>query len=182
MKLATLKPFFCILALFLSVPVALANSGTELRSAEVREIARAACIYGHPMVDGYRVQYTYFEDRQSPEYKGPWNEIHNTARVHTPADTAIAGPNSDTAYSSLGMDLPTKPLVLTVPKIEKKRYFSIQLINAYTFNFAYIGSRTTGNDGGSFLVAGPNWKGATPKGIKKVFRSDTNLVLAAAAR
>ena len=27
----------------------------------------------------------------------------------------------------------------------------IQLIDAYTFNFAYIGSRTTGNDGGSFL-------------------------------
>ena len=179
MKPASLKLFICILALFVSVPVALANSGTELSSAEVREIAKAAYTYGYPMVDGYRVQYTYFEDRQSPEYKGPWNEIHSTARVYTPADTTIVGPNSDTPYSSLGMDLRAEPLVLTVPKIEKKRYFSIQLIDTYTFNFAYIGSRTTGNDGGSFLVAGPNWKGDTPKGIKKVFRSDTNLVLAA---
>ena len=56
-------------------------------------------------------------------------------------------------------------MVLTVPPIEKDRYFSIQLIDAYTFNFDYIGSRTTGNDGGSFLVAGPGWKGETPKGI-----------------
>ena len=48
---------------------------------------------------------------------------------------------------------------------------------AYTFNFDYIGSRTTGNDGGSFLVAGPGWKGETPKGVKKVFRSETEFVL-----
>ena len=78
----------------------------------------------------------------------------------------------------LGMDLRTEPMVLTVPPIEKERYFSIQLIDAYTFNFAYIGSRATGNDGGSFLIAGPNWKGETPKGVKKVFRSETELVLA----
>jgi hypothetical protein len=52
------------------------------------------------------------------------------------------------------------------------------LIDAYTFNFDYIGSRATGNDGGSFLVAGPDWKGETPKGIKKVIRSETELALA----
>ena len=76
------------------------------------------------------------------------------------------------------MDLRAEPIVLTVPAIEKDRYFSIQLIDAYTFNFAYIGSRTTGNDGGSFLIAGPNWKGETPKGVKKVIRSETELLLA----
>ncbi len=79
----------------------------------------------------------------------------------------------------LGLDLRAEPMVLTVPPIEKDRYFSIQLIDAYTFNFAYIGSRATGNDGGSFLVAGPGWKGETPKGVKEVIRSETELVLAA---
>jgi hypothetical protein len=54
----------------------------------------------------------------------------------------------------------------------------VQLIDAYTYNFDYLGSRTTGNDGGSFLVVGPNWKGDTPKGIKKVLHADTQLVLA----
>jgi hypothetical protein len=56
------------------------------------------------------------------------------------------------------------------------RYFSIQLIDWYTFNFDYIGSRTTGNDGGSFLIAGPGWTGETPKGVTKVFRSETEFV------
>ena len=78
----------------------------------------------------------------------------------------------------LGLDLRAEPIVLTVPAIEKERYFSIQLIDAYTFNFDYIGSRATGNDGGSFLIAGPGWKGETPKGVKKVIRSETELVLA----
>ena len=67
--------------------------------------------------------------------------------------------------------------MLTVPAIEKERYFSIQLVDAYTHNFDYIGSRTTGNDGGSFLIGGPGWKGETPKGIRKVIRSETNLLI-----
>jgi hypothetical protein len=69
-------------------------------------------------------------------------------------------------------------MVLTVPVIEKERYFSIQFIDAYTQNFDYIGSRATGNDGGNFLIAGPNWKGETPKGVKKVIRSETEFVFA----
>ena len=69
--------------------------------------------------------------------------------------------------------------MLTVPAIEKNRYYSIQLIDAYTHNFAYIGSRATGNDGGSFLIAGPRWKGEAPKGVKKVIPSETELVLGA---
>jgi hypothetical protein len=84
--------------------------------------------------------------------------VHNTPRVYTPADTAIQTPNSDTPYSWLGLDLRAEPIVITVPVIDKDRYFSVQLIDAYTFNFAYIGSRATGNDGGSFLIAGPSWK------------------------
>lgn len=43
----------------------------------------------------------------------------------------------------------------------------------YTFNFAYVGSRATGNDAGKFLLAGPNWKGDPPSGVKSVIRSET---------
>ena len=151
---------------------------SELAASEARAIAKEAYIYGFPMVDNYRIQHAYFVDTKNPEYKGPWNQIVNIPRVYTPADTAVQTPNSDTPYSLLGMDLRAEPIVLTVPPIEKDRYFSIQLIDAYTFNFDYIGSRTTGNDGGSFLIAGPGWKGETPKGVKKVIRSETEFVLA----
>lgn len=151
----------------------------DVTPAEARAIAKEAYIYGFPMVDDYRIQYAYFVDTKNPEYKGPWNKLVNIPRVYTPADTAIQTPNSDTPYSMIGMDLRAEPMVLTVPPIEKDRYFSIQLIDAYTFNFDYIGSRTTGNDGGSFLIAGPGWTGEAPKGANKVYRSETELVLGA---
>jgi hypothetical protein len=145
---------------------------------DARAIAKEAYIYGFPLVDNYRINHSYFVDRKSPEFKAPWNTLSNTARVYTPDDKAIQTPNSDTPYSHLGMDLRAEPLVLTVPPVEKDRYFSVQLIDAYTFNFAFIGSRTTGNGGGHYLVAGPNWKGQTPQGISGVFRSETELAWA----
>jgi hypothetical protein len=146
-------------------------------SAQARAIAKEAYVYGFPMVDDYRVMYSYFVDKDDPEYKGGWNEIHNTARVYTPEDKAIQTPNSDTPYSALGADLRTEPLVLTVPPIEQERYYSLQFVDLYTYNIAYAGSRTTGNGGGKFLLAGPNWKGAKPDGIDAVIQSDTDLAL-----
>jgi len=167
-----------LLALLFGLALNATTHAADVTPAEARAIAREAYIYGYPMVEGYRTEYAYFVDRQNPDFKAPWNQIHNVPRVFTPADTAVLTPNSDTPYSFLGMDLRTEPLVLTVPVIDKRRYFSAQLIDLYTFNFDYLGSRTTGNDGGSFLIAGPNWKGETPKGVKKVIRSETELLLA----
>jgi len=163
-------------AVALSQPI---RAQEKLSPAEARAIAKEAYIYGYPMVDGYRIQHAYFVNRESPEFKAPWNEIRNMPRVFTPADKAVQTPNSDTPYSMLGMDLRAEPIVLTVPAIEKDRYFSVQLIDLYTHNFAYIGSRATGNGGGSFLIAGPGWQGETPKGIAKVIRAETELLLAA---
>jgi hypothetical protein len=144
---------------------------------EVRAIAKEAYVYGFPIVDSYRVQYAYFVNKSDPEYKGDWNQIHSTARVYTPADTAIQTPNSDTPYSALGADLRTEPLVLTVPPIDQNRYYSLQFVDAYTYNFHYVGSRTTGNSGGKYLLAGPNWNGQKPEGVNEVIRSDTDLAL-----
>jgi hypothetical protein len=145
---------------------------------EARAIAKDAYTYGYPMVDSYRILNAYFVNRENPEYKASWNSILNIPRVYTPDDKAVQTPNSDTPYSMVGMDLRAEPIVLIVPHIEEARYFSVQLIDLYTHNFGYIGSRATGNDGGSYLIAGPGWKGEMPKGVTQVIRSETELVLA----
>jgi hypothetical protein len=170
-----------ILVALLAFGLAFRTAGAQptVSPAEARVIAKEAYVYGFPMVDSYRIQHAYFVDAKNPEYKAPWNQIRNFSRVFTPEDKAVQTPNSDTPYSFLGLDLRAEPAVLTVPPIEKNRYFSLQLIDAYTFNFAYIGSRATGNDGGSFVIAGPGWSGETPKGVKQVIRSETELVLVA---
>jgi len=149
----------------------------SLTPEEARAIAKDAYVYGFPAVDGYRIQHAYFEDKGNPQYKAPWNTLVNTPRVYTPADTSVQTPNSDTPYSFAGLDLRAEPFVLTVPPIDKDRYFSVQLIDAYTFNYDYVGTRATGNDGGNYLLAGPSWQGEAPEGVKKVIRSETNFVL-----
>jgi hypothetical protein len=154
------------------------SAQTGITPVETRAITKEAYIYGFPMVDSYRIQYDYFQDKNNSEFKAPWNHIANIRRVSTPADTTAQTPNADTPYSWLGLDLRAEPIVLTMPVIPKDRYFTVQLIDAYTFNFAYIGSRTTGNNGGSFLIAGPNWKGEKPKGVKEVIRSETEFIFA----
>jgi hypothetical protein len=153
------------------------STGEPPNLEQVRAITKEAYIYGSPMVDNYRVQYAYFVDTDNPEYKGAWNQVHGSARVFTPADTAIQTPNSDTPYSMLGADLRAEPLVLSVPPIEAGRYYSLQFVDGYTYNFAYVGSRATGNAGGNYLLAGPGWDGETPAGITAVIRSDTEIVL-----
>jgi hypothetical protein len=102
-----------------------------------------------------------------------FNTLHNAANVYTPADTTVQTPNSDTPYSFIGLDLRAEPLILTLPAIESKRYYSVQFADQYTYNIAYLGSRTTGNGGCKFLIVGPHWTGATPNGIAKVIRFDT---------
>jgi len=74
----------------LCVLLPVVGGAQTLKPAQVREIARDAYIYGFPLVDNYRIQYAYFEDRSNPEYKAPWNQIRNIPRVFTPDDETIA--------------------------------------------------------------------------------------------
>jgi hypothetical protein len=68
--------------------------------------------------------------------------------------------------------------VISMPKIEKARYYPAQLIDLQTFNFAYLGTRAFGNGGGDFLIAGPGWKGEKPVGVKAVIPCETELCYA----
>ena len=167
-----------ILLITVTIVFTSCSKKTEVTPEEAKQIAKEAYIYGFPMVDSYRIIYAYFVDQNNPEYKAPFNQLKNIPKVFTPEDKAVQSPNSDTPYSMAGLDLRAEPIVLTVPVIEKNRYYSIQLVDQYTFNFDYIGSRTTGNDGGVYMVAGPNWKGEKPEGVDKVFKSETEFVLA----
>ncbi|MFV8242209.1 DUF1254 domain-containing protein [Mycolicibacterium peregrinum] len=172
---------FGLTALLLAAVVSCGGSKESTGAAPtpetVRQIVKEAYIYGFPMVDSYRIQHAYFVDKANPQYKGDWNQTHSIARVFTPEDTTIQTPNSDTPYTMLGADLRAEPLVLTVPPIEAGRYYSLQFIDSYTYNFAYVGSRATGNGGGKYLLAGPSWKGDKPAGIAEVIRSDTDFAL-----
>ncbi len=147
--------------------------------AEIKSIAEEGFIYGLPIVMNYAVMYEYCVDKDSGQYKGPFNQIANEARVFTYKDTSIITPNSDTPYSLLWLDLRAEPFVISVPAVEKERYYSVMLCDGNTFNYGYIGSRATGNEAGDYMVVGPDWKGETPADMKKVFHSTTQFSLVA---
>jgi len=146
--------------------------------AETKAIAEEGFIYGLPIVMNYAVMYEYAVDKNSGQFKAPFNQIKNEPNVFTYKDTAIPTPNSDTPYSFVWMDLRTEPIVLSVAAVDPKRYYSVMLCDGNTYNYGYIGTRATGSEAGDYMVVGPDWKGTTPPGIKKIFRSSTQLSLA----
>jgi hypothetical protein len=159
----------CVVALLAALPAA---------AQDEKQIAQEAYVYAFPMLMHYGTMYEFSIDQSSSQYKAPFNQIANESHVATPADTAIVTPNSDTPYSLLMMDLRAEPIVLCVPEIDEARYYSVQLIDMYTFNFGYVGSRATGNGAGCYAVSGPDWKGATPAGVANVFPSETQFAFA----
>ena len=161
-----------------SVPVLAQTSADRPGFLKAKDIAEAGFIYGLPIVMGYGVMYEFAVDRNSGQFKAPFNQIANAANVFTYKGTAVVTPNSDTPYSVVWMDLRAEPLVLSVPPVDPKRYYSVMLCDGNTYNYGYIGTRATGSEAGDYMVVAPDWKGATPPGIKKVFRSSTQFSMA----
>jgi hypothetical protein len=187
-QMPTKRGFLCSVALTgvaATVPTALRPSLVRAQTSTTRpgffkakDIAEAGFIYGLPIVMGYGVMYEFAVDRNSSQFKAPFNQIRNAANVFTYKDTAVVTPNSDTPYSVAWMDLRAEPVVLSVPAVDPKRYYSVMLCDGNTYNYGYVGSRATGNEAGDYMVVGPDWKGAAPPVIKKVFRSSTQFSLA----
>ena len=161
-----------------STPAIAQNKAGWPSPLEAKDIAEEGFIYGLPLVMNYAVMQEFAVDTKSSQFKAPFNEINNQHHVATPADTAVITPNSDTPYSTLWLDLRAEPMVISVPAVERSRYYAVQLIDGNTYNYGYIGSRATGTEPGDYLVVGPDWKAGTPAGIKKVFQSTTPFTLA----
>jgi hypothetical protein len=150
----------------------------DVSAEEAQTVARDTYVYGFPLVMNLKTIYDYVVNVESPNYKGPFNEVSCEARLFTPVDTAVVTPNSDTPYCMFWMDLRSEPLVLTLPDLEDDRYYSVQLVDFYTHNFAYIGTRVNNNAASRYLLAGPGWNGEKPDGIAEILASETDLIFA----
>jgi len=171
-----MKQAIIALLLIILVGGCIGGSTEQPTPEQVKAIAADAYVYGFPMVMNYKTMYQYAVDTENAEYKGPFNEVSCEARLFTPDDKAVVTPNADTPYCMFWMDLRAEPLVLSVPKMEADRYYSFQLIDLYTHNFAYVGNLTTGSEAGRYLLAGPGWKGEKPEGVNDVIRAETDVI------
>src|SRR6187200_974310 len=128
------KPILIVTLVF-GLMLPFSARAAEITPAEIKAVAEEGYIYGLPIVMNYGVMYEYAVDKNSSQFKAPFNQLNSMHRVATPDDTAIVTPNSDTPYSLGFMDLRAEPIVISVPAIEKSRYYSVQLCDGNTFNY-----------------------------------------------
>ena len=146
---------------------------SSITPEEVQAITEEAYIFSFPILDSYKMLFAQALYPESGAYEGPLNVLNHNAELLGPDYTLIVRPNNDTLYSLVWLDLRAEPMVLSVPAVPLDRYYSFQLIDLYTHNFAYVGSRATGPEVGNYLITGPGWSGETPDGITAVIPCET---------
>lgn len=133
--------------------------------AQIAETLRLAYRYGFPLVATDRMM------------KVAYGEVHNAFYLNpggaNPKDQAIPGFNNETMYAGAWFDLVDGPLVLNVPPMGD-RFFVMPVCDGWNNVVRVIGTRTVGNGGGKYLLAGPGWKGKVPKGLELI-RVPTNI-------
>nr|WP_246238021.1 DUF1254 domain-containing protein [Pseudomonas akapageensis] len=150
---------------------------SDTRPEDVRAIAHQAWIYAYPMLMHYQTLQKQVLNPGAAEYTGGFNRFRHYSQQFTPNNRDIVTPNNDTPYSWAWLDLRSEPQVLSVPVVADDRYYVHQLVDQYTYNFAYVDVLSTGREAGDYLIAGPSWKGEIPAGIKQVLRSETEIVM-----
>jgi len=143
--------------------------------AEARKIAADAYIFNYSMVLMYRTMYLQAINKQSPSFSGGFGEWLHLG-MSTPEDTDIVSPNNDTPYSYAWVDVRAEPWVLTMPKIEDKRFYTSQWDDLWGFVLDNPGSDIDGNGGVSVLLASPGWDGDLPKGVARVVKGETDFL------
>jgi hypothetical protein len=98
----------------------------------------------------------------------PVNELGSARQLATAAHQPIVQPNNDTLYTMGHLQLAHTALVLHVPRVTGGRYYSFEFLDPYTNVFHYVGTRTTGDGPGTFLITGPRWHGTVPAGTRRI--------------
>lgn len=156
-----------------TIPPVAKEQPDEEEVVNVRRVAVDAYTYAYPMLVYYKSMYFQNIDVTSDQYKAPFNQPYYVTQLAHPKAIKLPRYNNDNLYTFTRYDLRTEPLIWSVPEM-RERYYVIQFIDMFTHNFAYIGTRTTGNGGGKYMLVGPNWHGQVPDGITQVIRSETN--------
>jgi len=129
------------------------------------EQAARAYIYGFPLVFDVEQVDRFVRTGLGANPPAPFNTFGHTRDLATPSDTFVTV-NNDTLYSIAQIDLSVGPIELRVPASD--RYYVLQFVDTWTNNFAYIGTRATGSDAGTYLLVPPGWQGTVPEGTTTV--------------
>lgn len=156
----------------LALPVASASAApAALTEAQAQKVGTDAYVYGIDLLEF--VHQTKLDTSVTvPNDFGnaPVNQVGNQRVLTTPANQnkEIVGPSNSTLYSNTHLDLSKGPIVLHVPAVPNHRYYAWEFLDPYLNVFHYVGTRSTGDGDGNYLVVGPRFRGKLPRGLPVV--------------
>jgi hypothetical protein len=155
----------------------MSTSNAPAATDTIRALAKEAYIFAFPMLEGYKTMYFMSVAKGTPAFRMEIDRYYRGNDLATADDKDVVRVNNDTLYLLSWLDLRNEPRVIEVP-VTGSRYFVVQLVDMFTYNYGYIGTRTTGDAGGRYMIAGPSWNGDAPGGIDKVFQANSDYVFA----
>ena len=134
----------------------------DQKASTTEQLAAAAFLYYYPLVENLAQVGRYVTTGIGSNPAAPFNSFSHARKLADASDTFVTI-NNDTVYSMAQLDLSVGPLRVDVPATGD-RYYVLQFVDAWTNNIAYVGTRATGNEAGSFVVVPPSWTGSVPDG------------------
>ncbi|HEY8044948.1 MAG TPA: DUF1254 domain-containing protein [Streptosporangiaceae bacterium] len=133
---------------------------------DLAALASEAFYYGYPLVADLDEVIRFTRTGMGSVPAASLNHFSHARTLAGPADTFVTI-NNDTLYSIAQLDLSAGPLELSVPDTGD-RYYVLQFIDAWTNNFAYVGTRASGSAARSYLVTPPGWARPVPDGVTQI--------------
>ncbi|AWY44228.1 DUF1254 domain-containing protein [Pseudomonas putida] len=135
------------------------------------KLAEDAYIYGYSIDEAYKFFY-----ETAVKTHTPLNRFQNIR--HLADDTYVDHPtiNNDTLHLQGWLDVAAEPVIISVPEMDKGRYWILHTMDMGHYTTSMIGSRTRETKGGHFMFAAQDWKGEVPGSVTEVIRVDSNLV------
>lgn len=135
------------------------------------KLAEDAYIYGYSIDEAYKFFY-----ETAVKTHTPLNRFQNIR--HLADDTYTDHPtiNNDTLHLQGWLDVAAEPVIISVPEMDKGRYWILHTMDMGHYTTSMIGSRTRETKGGHFMFAAQDWKGEVPGSVTEVIRVDSNLV------
>ena len=138
-----------------------------------------AYVFGFPYIYLPSLRHNWVTVPKPADGVTPYAPLNHFFHVRRLADADYrdgGSPNNDTLYSIAWVDVSKEPVILSHPDMGT-RYFTFEIASLDSDNFAYVGLRTTGSQGGSFAIVGPRWQGSLPENVTALPASRTNSVL-----
>ena len=146
-----------------------ASSPAPVTEAQAQEVGTDAYVYGIPLLEFLRQQKTQTSVTVPNDLSdAPVNQLGNQRQLATAAHQVIVAPNNDTLYTMAHLDLSKGPLVLHVPAVAHHHYYVFEFIDPYTNDFHYVGTRTTGDGAGNYVIVGPKFHGRLPASVHRI--------------